>query len=121
MSEYVIEMLNITKQSLSRVLADLGDASKAAKDKAASAKETLFGGESSGDLPVTALCLRCHSAPGIHSIKSRSGLFHNGILSSPPAFQPSSRARLDAATTEVAAKFPGWMELRKLWPDAAGK
>jgi hypothetical protein len=82
----------------------------------ATADETLFshGGRST---PVAVVCVGCHSAPGIHSVNSRAGLFHSGKMARPPEFQPARRERIDAVTIEAARALPAWVELRKRWAD----
>ena len=70
--------------------------------------------------PIAVFCMRCHSADGIHSVNSRSGLFRDPPAR-PPDFKPSARASLDRITTTEAQSQPGWLLLQWLWQDPPGK
>jgi len=70
--------------------------------------------------PVASFCMQCHSAPGIHSIQSRAGLFSEP-LARPPEFKASNRESLDRITTYEARTQPGWLLLQWLWSDPPGR
>ena len=71
------------------------------------------------------ICFACHSAPGIHSVNSRTLLFSSGELDfepkpepdRPAEFRPVTRKRLAEAAVEVANKRPGWQQFRRMWDE----
>lgn len=71
--------------------------------------------------PLT--CFGCHSAPGIHSVNSRTLQFFTGAYEfearTEPTrlseFRPTTQARLAAAAEKVAARQEGWRDLSRLW------
>ena len=71
------------------------------------------------------VCFACHSAPGIHSVNSRTLQFGgagldfdaNLVIERPGEFRAVSRKHLAEATEEVASKGPGWQLLRRMWDE----
>ena len=69
------------------------------------------------------VCFACHSAPGIHSVNSRTLRFGGADLDFEPKPQPErpgefravTRKRLAEVAVEVASKRPGWQQLRRMW------
>jgi hypothetical protein len=61
--------------------------------------------------PASLDCYVCHSAPGIHSVLSRSRMFEPQ-LSRPPEFTTVTRARLAQITEIEARAMPAWILLR---------
>lgn len=70
-------------------------------------------------------CFACHSAPGIHSVNSRTLQFFTGDYEyeprtepeRPAQFRPTTRKALAEATEELASKQKGWKELRRVWDE----
>ncbi len=75
------------------------------------------------DMNQPLMCSACHSAPGIHSINSRTLRFFSGDLdfepkanpTRPAEFRATTRKRLAEVTVEVATKRPSWQQFRRLW------
>lgn len=71
------------------------------------------------------VCFACHSAPGIHSVNSRTLLFGGADLDfeskpqpeRPGEFRAVTRKRLAEVAVEVASKRPGWQQLRRMWDE----
>ncbi len=69
------------------------------------------------------ICFACHSAPGIHSVNSRTLRFGGADLDfnpklaieRPAEFRAVSRKHLAEVTEEVASKALGWQLFRRLW------
>lgn len=70
-------------------------------------------------------CFACHSAPGIHSVNSRTLHFFTGDFDyepkgtpkRPSEFRSTTRKRLAEVTEQVAAKQKSWQEFRKVWDE----
>ncbi len=70
-------------------------------------------------------CFVCHSAPGIHSVNSRTLTFFTGDYEyeprtepeRPSEFRPTTRKRLAEVTEKLAAKQKGWLEFRRVWDE----
>jgi hypothetical protein len=68
-------------------------------------------------------CAACHSAPGIHSVNSRTLQFFSGEYEYDPKtepkrrreFRPTTRKRLAEVTEKLAIKQKGWQEFRRVW------
>ncbi len=69
------------------------------------------------------ICFACHSAPGIHSVNSRTLQFFTGALdfefkanpTRPAEFRTTTHKRLDEVTAEVATKEASWQQFRRRW------
>jgi len=69
------------------------------------------------------VCSACHSAPGIHSVNSRTLRFFTGNLdfefkadpTRPSEFRATTHQRLAEATVKVANKQASWQQFRRLW------
>lgn len=68
-------------------------------------------------------CAACHSAPGIHSVNSRTLQFFTGDyehnpkaeIKRPTEFRPTTRKRLAEVTEKLAIKQKSWQEFRRVW------
>ena len=74
------------------------------------------------------VCFACHSAPGVHSVNSRTLRFFSGDLdfepkaspTRPAEFRATTRKRLAEVTAEVATKRGSWQHFRRLWDGGNG-